>query len=117
MYKLYTIAKKKTNVCGFWRDENGKIFRDKIAIKYFHYKGFSLARKKLFAQGEKAIFYVYGKEAIIESANGKSETLRNCITWNEKRLKASLVKALLVQHNGLTIYKTENGFTIELWKQ
>jgi hypothetical protein len=31
-------------------------------------------------------------------------------------LRPSLVKALLCQHNGLTIYKTEKGFTIELWK-
>jgi hypothetical protein len=24
MYKLYTIAKNKTGICGFWHDENGK---------------------------------------------------------------------------------------------
>jgi len=33
MYNLYTVTKSKTNVLGLWRDENGKVFRDKIRIE------------------------------------------------------------------------------------
>jgi hypothetical protein len=121
MYKLYTITKEKSKIRGFWRDENGKIFRDKIAIKYFNYNDFKIAREKLFASGEKAVFYVleytYKSDfAYIESASGEAQALRHCITWQEKKLRPSFVKALLCQHNGLTIFKTEKGFTLELWK-
>lgn len=116
MYKLYTIAKKKTGILGFWRDENGKIFRDKIKIENLSGEALYFAKKALFASGEKAVFYRDFENAIIESASGEKEVLRHCITWEEKKLRPSLVKALLCQHNGLTIFKTEKGFTLELWK-
>lgn len=121
MYKLYTITKEKSKIRGFWQDNNGKIFRDKIALQYLNYNDFKIAREKLFASGEKAVFYVLeytykNNLAMIEGANGESEALRHCITWQEKKLRPSFVKALLCQHNGLTIHKNENGFLIELWK-
>lgn len=124
MYKLYTIAKKKTGILGLWQDENGKIFRDKInqiLIPDFDIGQLNIKKRKLFLQGEKAIFYVSQytdkpKQAFIEHINGKIETLRHCITWKENKLRPSLIKALLVQHNGLTIYKNKNDYTLEIWK-
>jgi hypothetical protein len=118
MYKLYSISKEKTNVSGFWRDENGKVYRDKIHIKSFPTLSAMRETKfSLFYNGENAVFYCKGKKAFIEYSNGKLETLRNCITWQEKKLRPSLVRALLVQHSGLTVYKNENGYTIEIWKE
>jgi hypothetical protein len=117
MYKLYTIAKNKTGICGFWHDENGKIFRDKIRIENVNGENLYKKKKALFSNGEKSVFYIAHDIAIIENANGKKEFLRNKILWHENKLKVSLVKALLCQHNGLTIYKRENGYLIELWKK
>jgi len=121
MYKLYTITKEKSKIRGFWQDKSGKIFRDKIAFQYLNYTDFKLAREKLFASGEKAVFYVLeytykNNLAYIESANGDAEALRHCITWQEKKLRPSLVKILLALHGGFTVYKNEKGFLIELWK-
>lgn len=116
MYKLYTIAKKKTGILGFWQDEKGRIYRDKIKIENLSGEALYFAKKALFASGEKAVFYRDFENAIIESASGEKEVLRYCIKWHENKLRPSLVKALLVQHGGFTVYKTEKGFTFELWK-
>jgi hypothetical protein len=119
MYKLYTITKEKSGIRGFWKAENGKIYRDKITIENY-LSGLELyhAKKALFALGEKAVFYLADKinSAIIENENGKKDFLRHKITWNENKLRPSLVKALLFQHGGLTIFKNENDYTIEIWK-
>jgi hypothetical protein len=110
MYNLYTIAKKKTGILGLWQDKEGKIYRDKIFIKeYFSCTyAFLQGKRKLFSQGD--------KKAFVENKDGKIDILRHRIAWNENKLKPSLVKALLVQHGGLTIFKNENDYTIEIWK-
>jgi len=122
MIKLYSINKKKTEILGLWRDENGKIFRDNIEIKNLDYVQFLVEGNKLFLSGEKAIFYVlenvYNKNyAYIENEKGERQTLRNCITWQEKKLRPQFIKELILQHNGVTIFKNENGYTLELWKE
>ena len=118
MYNLYDVTKEKTNVLGFWKDENGKIFRDRIII-FKNLSGENLYKMKkiLFSQGEKAVFYCDFQTAIIENANGQKQYLRHCITWQEKKLRPSLIKELVLQHNGVTVYKNENSFTFEIWKQ
>ena len=119
MFKLYTIAKEKSKIRGFWQENGkGKIYIDKIKIENCENpKELNKKINFLFSQGEKACFYTAKNEAFIESANGKLESLRHCITWKENKLRTSLVKALLAQHGGLTIHKNENGYIIELWKE
>ena len=117
MYKLYTVTKNKTGILGLWKNENGKIFRDNIIIKNLNGKELYQEKKSLFCDGEQVVFYTDFENAIIESASGKLEILRHRITWQENKLRPSLVKALLVQHGGLTIFKNKNDFTLELWKE
>ena len=117
MYKLYSVTKKKTGILGLWQDEKGRIYRDKILIKEFStLSGMREEKFSLFDSGEKAVFYCKGNKAFIESANGKLDILRHKITWKEKRLKASFVKLLLENHGGITIFKNENSYTLEIWK-
>jgi hypothetical protein len=116
MYKLYSITKEKSKIRGFWKAENGKIYIDKIKIENLSGEALYFAKKALFASGEKAVFYRDFENAIIESASGEKEVLRHCITWEENKLKPSLVKILLALHGGFTVYKNEKGFLIELWK-
>lgn len=114
MFKLYTVTKKKTKILGLWKDKE-KIYRDRIKIKSFN----AMPRKEiaeLFSQGEKAVFYTWGCNAICLYSDYTKTIFSHCITWKEKKLRLSLVKALLVQHGGLTIYKNENDYTIEIWK-
>jgi hypothetical protein len=117
MYKLYSITKEKSKIRGFWRDENGKIYIDKIKIENCeNSQSLNEKSKALFLQGEKAVFYSAINGAFIESASGKLEFLRHKITWQENKLRPSFVKELLKQNGGLTIYKEKNGFKIEIWK-
>jgi hypothetical protein len=117
MYKLYSVTNKKTGILGFWRDENGKVFRDKIKIKTFC----ALPRKdiaKLFLQGEKSVFYTSDdKIAVCLNSDYTKKALCHCIKWNEKKLRPQFIKELILQHNGVTIYKNENDFTFEIWRE
>ena len=117
MYNLYTVTKEKTNCKGFWKDNKGKIFVDNIIIKNLSGENLYKEKKALFANGEKAVFYILEnlKIAIIENENGQKEVLENCITWHENKLIPSEVKALLARHGGITIFKNENGYTLEAW--
>lgn len=114
---LYDIIKnKKANSCGFWKDANGKIFRDKIEKISLSGEELYKRKKALFASGEKAVMYTDFQTAIIENEKGQKEFLRQCITWQEKKLTASFVKELLKQNGGLTITRGFQNFTLEIWK-
>jgi len=115
MYKLYSISKEKTDILGLWKDNN-KIYRDNIIIKDIPLINKQWENQALFDNGEKSIFYVYGKKAYCESKEGKIDILKHRITWKEKRLRHSFIKELLKQNNGLTIFKNKNDYTLELWK-
>jgi hypothetical protein len=118
-YNLYTVTKEKTKILGLWKDnESGKIFRDNIVIKNLSGENLYKEKKALFSSGEKAVFYILEnlKIAIIENENGQKEVLQNCITWTRKNLRPSLVKFLLHEYNGVTIFKNQNGYILEIWK-
>lgn len=117
MFKLYSVTKEKTNCKGFWKDNKGKIFVDNIQPKILSGEALYFEKKALFANGEKAVFYILEnlKIAIIENENGQKEVLENCITWTRKNLRPSLVKFLLHEYNGITIFRNENGYTLEAW--
>lgn len=127
MIYLYTVSKHKTNVKGFWKDDKGKIYVDNIyflpfsddikGLGMYPLRAFNEEKQKLFNASEKTIFYNSHDKAFIENKEGNVDILRHKITWHEKSLKASYIKALLENHNGLTIYKDDDGgFIIELWK-
>jgi len=117
MYKLYNVTKKKTSILGLWQDENKKIFRDNILIKEFsNYRRFQLGIKKLFSQGEKAVFYEKIGLAFIENENGKIDILSNKTIFQVLKLKTSFIKKLLSNYGGLTVFKNEgykNGYKIK----
>jgi hypothetical protein len=116
MFKLYTIAKKKTGILGLWQDENGKIFRDNIKIKSFN----SVPRKdiaKLFSKGEKAVFYTSNDlKAVCVNADYSQVILPYKIELREKTLSCGYIKELLKNHNGFTIFRENDGFKIVIYK-
>lgn len=119
MIKLYTVTKEKTGIIGLWKDKGGKVFVDRIKIKEVPFiLDLCFEKKKLFRQGEKAVFYsenIYNT-ATIESKEGSKDILKHCLIWQEKNLKVSMIKYLLNHHGGLTIFKELNGYKIEIWK-
>jgi hypothetical protein len=117
MYNLYTVTKKKSNILGLWKDKSGKIYRDKIKI--IQIKNHFLLNayiEKMINDGEKEVFYSINNLAFTESKIGLENCFCHKITWKEKKLKPSYVKELLKIHNGITIYKENHYFKIEIWK-
>lgn len=118
MIKLFDIVNYKTGVKGFWIDKN-KIYIDNVRIKEVK-EGYSfvISKRILFnVKKQKAIFYINKGKAYIEDIKGNKTILNHCIRYKENHLKTSYIKTLLNQHSGLTIYKNENDYTIELWKE
>ena len=117
---LFYPVKHKTDIKGFWKNEKGKVHIDNIKIKNFpaiHTDYFKSAIQYLFFKGEKSIFYKNWYNAgVLEDCTGNKIILNYRIAWIEKRLRASLIKELLKQHNGLTIYKLDKCYLIEIYK-
>lgn len=117
MIKLYDIVNYKTNIKGFWIDK-GKIYTDNIRIKKLKYGYNILESKRILFNVKKqlAIFYIDKNKAYIENKQRDKTILKHCIRYKEKHLKKAYIKALLIQHKGLTIYKHKKYYIIEIWK-
>ena len=117
-YRLFTVCNKKTNIKGFWLDNN-KIYRDNLIIKDYtliNLDQFRSAKRTMFNDGELAVFYINHKgHGIIESSNGEKTILYHNKTYKLARLKASFIKVLLKEYGGLTVYKEGNSFRIEVY--
>lgn len=119
--RILMPIKHKTDIKGYWLDNN-KIYIDNIIVKSFfaiHTSEFYNQIKILFSQGELAIFYKnIHNEGIIIDKQGKKTILKNRIAYIEnKKPSKKYIKALLIQHNGLTIYKLkDNKYLIEIYK-
>lgn len=119
---LFNIVEHDTGIQGYWKDNSGKVYIDNIALKSYsiidkHY--FNTAKKLLFQSGEKCIAYKnYFNELIIEYPDGKIDTLKNRITITYTCKPCELdIKLLLKKHDGLTVYKIDNGnYLIEIYK-
>jgi hypothetical protein len=119
MIKLFDIVNYKTGIVGFWKDSQGKIYRDNIKeVDIFNQSQFNKAVNELFIEKkQEAVFYKFNKWAEIINKNGDKIFLKHCITWNKKHLKPSYIKAMIYLHEGLTIYRIDGMFKIEIWKQ
>jgi len=110
---IYTITKEKTNIRGFWKDDN-KIYIDNIKIKPYS----NNLKDNLFLSGELAVFYCGDNTAYIESKNGCIDVLRVKRVLHYQSINVSLIKGLLNSFKGFTVYrnKTLNDYTIEIWQ-
>ena len=117
MKTLYIPVKEKSNIRGLWKDKNKVYFDNLITREYFSEKyAFLMAKRKLFIEkNQEAIFYTEKNQAFIEDKNGKIETLSNRIIIQINKIKPSFIKLLLNNFNGLTIFKIDNHYKIELW--
>jgi len=110
---IYTITKEKTNIRSFWQDGQ-KIYIDNIKkVDYSEQK-----KKELFLSGELAVFYCDDNKAYIESKNGCVDVLSSKRVIHYKSINVSLIKELLANFNGFTVYrnKTFNDYIIEIWQ-
>jgi hypothetical protein len=117
--KLFIPVKHKTNIKGIWQGDNGKVYFDNIQVKSIPilYRDYlSLLKRELFNNGELCIFYknIYN-EGIIEDERGDKTILKNQRIFKVNKLSISLIKDILGKYNGLTIYKNDNDYIIEVY--
>ena len=119
---LFNIVSHETDIRGYWQDKKGKLYIDNIELKTYSIiqnLEFRSAKNNLFRNGEDCIFYKNKfNEGVIEYRTKSKIVLRNriAIIENSKPSK-DYIKALLNNHNGLTIYKIDNGkYLIEIYK-
>lgn len=116
MYKLYAVKKEKSEIQGFWLDNQGKVYRDNIKI--IPCKGKRALRigiDKLFAIGEKAVFYVKGKKGFCLSNDGKLSILNNRKLLYRAKLGQAGISSLLRVYGGFTLHKLQKGLKIEVY--
>jgi hypothetical protein len=118
---LFCIVANKTDIEGFWKNKEGKVYKDYIVLKRFfaiEEEAFKVAKQLLFSIGEEAVFYKdKNNNAIIENKEGSKTILKQRIAWKEtKKPSKAYIEALLQNNEGFTIYKEEEGFKIELYK-
>jgi len=122
MYTLYIVNNsKKSDILGLWYNK-GKLYRDYIHIKaYRTKKDLQGDIDKLFLQGENAIFYteknLVDKESMAYIINRQEDitTLYNRQVLKRYKLSITEIKSLLEQYGGLTIYKYDKRYIIEIY--
>ena len=117
MYKIYDIIKEKSNVRGYWIDNN-KLYKDNINIlEVKSIRELNNIKQKLFViKKQLAVFYLKFNKAFIESSNGDIQVLKHNIQYKEKHITKDYLKALLLQHGGLTVFKCKDYYIIDIWR-
>ena len=118
MNVIYEVTKSKTNIKGFWKDESGKVYIDNIKLyPLASVVDFESKLFLMFKQGEKAVFVTSKQKAFIVDDKGGFKTLSNKATLYRKTLSFNEIKNLLNENGGITIFKREDYFKIEYWKE
>ena len=116
--KIYEVVKYKTSIRGYWRDNNGKLYKDYISL-YTPKNPLDFDNKcrDLFFKKEKAVF-VRGKEKAFVIYPEKQEILENntIILKDKGKLSPSFFKKLLSDYNGFTIFDAGEYYLIDIWQ-
>jgi hypothetical protein len=123
--KIFVVTKEKTNIKGFWKDIQGKVYKD--YIKFYSPEtplDFDNKLSDLFFKGEKAIFVTGKTKAFVITRDKTSLVLSQEIltTKNEcfitkGHLKPCIVKDLLKVYGGFTCIKSNEGYTFLIWSK
>ena len=120
MIKVFIPVNKgkiKTDVRGFWRNDNGKVFYDYIRIKEFaEYPSYKVIEALRIKYNQEALA-VAGDSLNLFYAN-RQEVLDNQKVYCKIGFKGlkDLIKKLLTDYNGVTIYKeTEGVYKLEVF--
>lgn len=113
---VYGIAKKKTNIRGFYKKADGSIAVDNISPILINTQGeFDYAIRNLFRLGEEAIFYRFSDRGFIKTKEGKITKFENRLELIREKLSTEEIKKLLDKYCGLTIFKGRRQYIIEIW--
>ena len=106
----------KTNIRGLWLNDKGQLFYDYLKVKHFSRANFSTLSK---VYNQKAIFYIKNNKGYCFNYNNKltdvlPKVIRFTIGKDRANLKG-LIKRLLRDYKGLTIYTEPEGYLLEVY--
>ena len=118
-YRVFIPVKYKTDIKGLWLDKN-RVYHDNIKIDTIGAIHGDLLKSKINHlikyDNQLAVFYKdYFNNGIIQDKQGDKIKLDKQKIYFVKRLKKSFIKNLLKKYGGLTIYKQEKTFIIEVY--
>lgn len=121
-YALFYPVKHKTDIVGYWKDKDGKLYQDNIELRRYSpiFKdAMNYHKKELFAKGEICIAYknVYNELIIEYPNNDETFTLKHRTAIIEDNFPSDdYISLLLDNAEGLTIYSVDNGqYLIEIY--
>jgi len=113
---FYECIKEKSNVKGYWLDNNKKLFIDNIKIRAISLFELAKVKHQAFKNGEKSIFYIWENTAIIEYSNNSALTiLRNRIIKKFSCITDKTILKYCQLFNGCTIHKIDKVYFLEDW--
>ena len=109
-------GKEKSNIRGFWRNAEGKIFYDYLSIKEVSIFNDNLAYNLKKKYNQEALFYVIHNKGYIYNSVFDIIELNNHIIQEVKPegLKQSIKQALKA-FSGCTVYIKDNKYFIEIF--
>jgi hypothetical protein len=105
----------KTNVRGLWVNNKGILFYDYLAIKsgdVYYLEDYKIR------YNQQAIFYTSGDIGYIYYSKDKIDVLPKVLRFNIGKDRANLkglIKRLLRDYKGLTIYTEPEGYLLEVY--
>ena len=105
----------KTNVRGLWLNDKGQLFYDYLAIKsgdVYYLEDYKIR------YNQQAIFYTSGDIGYIYYSKDKIDVLPKVLRFNIGKDRANLkglIKRLLRDYKGLTIYTEPEGYLLEVY--
>lgn len=114
-YTLYKVRKTKSQIKGYWIDK-GKLYKDNIKlVSHKDYEALNQGIQALFNKGEKAVFYTLTNKGFCVDTQGKLTVYNKRLRLHRHKLSASEVKRLLKHFGGLTCYKLQDKYIIEVF--
>ena len=114
MYKILIPSDKKSDIKGYWQGDI-RIYADNLLAIYRPI----ITKKQLsylcLHYKQKAIFYSQGAIGYIYNENGTIDTLSHFKGYYFDHVKPSIVKSLIKEYGGLTIYRVKNGYNVKVY--
>ena len=115
-------GKVKSNVRGFWLNDKGKLFYDYLRILDFSIplNGLNLNEIENIKRYHKqeAVFYTSNNKGYVYYSKDKIDVLNKVKRFNIGKDRANLkglIKRLLRDYKGLTIYTEPEGYLLEVY--
>jgi hypothetical protein len=116
--KIFQVTKEKTSCRGFWKNDSGKVFIDRIKVLSSSRPEVIEAEKQaLFDKGEEAVFIRESDRALIYDRAGNVTELKHNIIFYRENLSFNEIKTFISIYGGLTIYKIGGLYLIEAWQK